>query len=320
MSDSYSQYNFNKYVKGNRLGPDQTLEDSLRDRISLWENNNLSSGVQQVFIYYGKPGVGKSWLLSYLRDRIFKNAVYVNLQDRKNFPSSMHFLRKFESGELKDTSSMKKLFLIDHVPDTRTDEALKLFEEKILIPYYQGGSLFIFAQQHPRNWCWSGAIPHPDAPFTLNGFNEKGRKELCKKYGISLNAKETLFNMQETYPLLVALKSDGASEIKVANEYLHYWLSQLDTPALDYFDDDIRFSGALTWLSSIADTQGLINLIQKLGRTDDHIDVRERLSQRQWVTPLDVWEEPVRTALQIWFRHNHSDLVRTLDVMNNRRS
>lgn len=320
MANSYSQYNFNKYVKGNRLGSGQTLEDSLRDRISLWENKNLSSGVRQVFIYYGKPGVGKSWLLSYLKDRVFKDAVYVNLQDRKNSPTAIHFLHKLECNALKDTSSMKKLFLIDHVPDITTDETLKLFEEKILIPYYQGGSLFVFAQQHPRNWCFSGSIPHPDAPYMLSGFNEKGKKELCRKYGVSLNSKEMLFNLQEIYPLLVALKSEGISEVKIADEYIRYWLSELDISALELFEDEMRFSGSLTWLSSMANTQGLIDIIQLLDRTDEHIDVRERLSQRQWVTPLDIWEEPVRTVLQFWFRNNHITLANTLDDMNKRRS
>lgn len=319
MSDSYLQYNYNRYVKGNRLGLDRPLEDHLHDRISLWDKNQLPRGAQQVFIYYGKPGVGKSWILSYLKDRVFQDAVHVNLKDRNNSPSPKHFLGTLETGILKNSSCKKRLFLIDHVPDVRTDDTLILFEEQILKPYYQEGSLFVFAQQHPRNWCFSGAIPHPDAPYMLNGFNEKGKKELCRKYGVSLNSKETLFSLQEIYPLLVSLKSDGESEIKIANEYIRHWLSELDTPALEFFEEEMRFSGALTWLSSMANTQGLIDIIQLLGRTDEHIDVRDRLSKRQWVTPLDIWEEPVRIVLQIWFRHNHSDLASTLDDMNKRR-
>ncbi|MEW6030731.1 MAG: hypothetical protein AB1554_14780, partial [Chloroflexota bacterium] len=220
--------------------------------------------------------------------------------------------REIEKLVPSSLSYKETLLLIDHVPNTRTDTYLQVFEKKVLIPCYEGGGLLIFACQHPRDWCWE-TIPHPPAPFVLGGFNDKGKKGLLKRHKLSPGTKSILLGSQETSPLLVWLHSQSNEDVEISEGYLRYWLSSTDRIALEKLNEELRLAGALTWLVSPTDVKGMIEIINILSEKVVHLRILETLSRRQWITPDDEWEESIRKVLNLWFRHHESDLARILD-------
>ncbi|MFZ5881992.1 MAG: hypothetical protein ACOY0R_21690 [Chloroflexota bacterium] len=306
-------YDRNKYVEGHRLGGKRSPEEILSDLIYSWRNNSLAKPTQRVFPLHGLPGTGKSWLLLYLADQVFNEAVYIDLNERRNYPTHIEFLNEMKK-KAKQGSFQKNLLLIDHVPDTKTDEYLKLFEEQVLIPYYNQGGLLIFAQQCLRNWCWD-ALPHPPPPFILSGFNQDSRKKLWKKYNLPIDAKDRFWELREISPLLISLRCQAKDIVEVAEVYLRYWLEHIDPPAIENLKRELRLAGALTWLDGMLDGSKMNEIIRLIDENQtNYLDMLYTLDQRQWIMPpSDEWVESIRTVLNLWFRQMEPELTKEMD-------
>lgn len=310
---TYTPYNSARYVEGkHRLLTGLSPEAIIQERIRLWKEHRFPDrSIQQVLSFYGKPGIGKSWFLQHIAE-INPEAVFIDLDDRKKAATAEQFIFDV-SGLLPSTlASRRYLLLIDHVPDVMTDGALRIFQERILFPMLEAGSLFVLACQYQRTWAWAASFPHPPSPLTLSGFDRQGRKELYRKYEIGGNPRDPYQSLFEVPPLLAELKRENSDDIVIAEAYLEYWLSQVAPVPKNKLDDELKLAGALAWLPSLADAQGMIVIIDLLGRDDDYINVLERFDRRQWISPSDVWEEPVRTFLRDWLTGKYPELAKKL--------
>lgn len=285
-------------------------EELLEERIRLWGEHNLINDFRRVIPFNGKPGAGKSCLLRYIEKQNPATAVYVDIENRREYKTPIEFVDVVN----KQVSS-KKLLLLDHVPDASNyGTYLETLEKKVLIPCFEEGGLLICAQMDPQNWCWED-LPHPSVLFELNGFDLNGRKQLFDKYKITPSNEDRLFSLTETLPLLVKMKSNYPQEEgKIVEKYLRHWLRRFDDVEDENFEKLMTWCGAVTWLNTLADKAGIRSIVSDLlQETVSHLDVVYGLAKRGWIAPSDEWQEPARTLLNEWVRHNRPDLAKTLD-------
>lgn len=323
MGIDLNPFDKSKYVKGNRHTDGVPQPESvIGERIRLWREKILETS-EHVFPICGLPGVGKSWLLKYFQDmryrRIRIQGTYLNLADLKSGMSAETFIsdmnRKINAGW---TMRGRHILLIDHVPSSSMDERLKKFENDVLYPKFEQGALMIMAQQNPYVWYWE-RLPHPP-PYYLHGFDVSGKRKLFQKLGLSIPKRRdigaALFSSTLTIPGLAALwdefKDGEDGEIRAAESYLTYWLEQVVPFDDNDLNEVLRLAGALSWLDSFWDVEGIESILEILGDSNNHLMIRDRLANYQWVTLQDTWVEPVKSLLQVWFRYQYPEFAAQL--------
>ncbi len=285
-------------------------EDVLEERIRLWHDNNLINDFRRVISFNGKPGAGKTCLLRYVEKQNSTTAAYVDMENRHEYNTPIAFVEAVQ----KQISS-KKLLLLDHVPDEpHYGVYLEELEKQVLIPCFEGGGLLISAQMDPQSWCWED-LPHLPVLFELKGFDLNGRMQLFDKYKIITSDQDRLFNLTETLPLLVKMKSKYPQEEgRVVEEYLRHWLRRFDYAEDGNFEQQVTLCGAMTWLDTLADKEGIRSIVSDpLQETVSHLDVVHQLAKRGWIASTDEWQEPARTLLKEWVRYKRPDLAKSLD-------
>lgn len=306
------------YRKLSRFDETKLIEEILKRQIEGWQKQPSLLPVDRIFPLFGNPGVGKTYLLQYLAEK--HNGVLIDLETRVNHATHVAFIhacgQKIESERTRN--GMKKLFLIDHVPEGNDDIYLDQFEDQILLPYLNQGSFFVMSQQDPDRWCWDSSLPHTP-PYVLHGFAASHKNDVLKGLAIGrtpeTDLEKKVFSMEEIYPLLVQKWVDPKGDVEHAcEEFLGHWIAQVEPISSEEQGRELKIAGAMSWLDSLIDSNRVGQIATAVGEEVDFENLRQTLGSRRWTAAFGRWEEPVRTILNVWFRCAEPELAKKLDA------
>lgn len=307
------------YLKLPRCDGAELIEETLKRQIDGWQKQPSLLPVDRIFPLFGNPGVGKTRLLEYMAEK--HNGVLIDLGtrllDHATHVAFIHDCRqKIESEHTR--KDMKKLFLIDHVPEGNDDIYLDEFQDKILLPYLKQESFFVMSQQDPDRWCWDSSLPHTP-PYILRGFADSRKSDVLKSLADgrrpASDLEKKIFNVEETYPLLVQKWDDLNGDIYHAcEEFLGHWIAQVEPIPAEEQGRELKIAGAMSWLDSLTDSNKVGQIATAVGEEVDFENLRKTLGGRRWTAAFGRWEEPVRTILNVWFRCAEPGLAEKLDA------
>lgn len=309
-----------KYIEFPRFGGTERIEDILERLIKDWREQSNSLPVDRIFPLFGNPGVGITCLLEHLADA--QKGILIDLAPRLNHATHNAFIQscrqKIESEHTH--KGVKKLFLVDHVPEGNDDDYLDEFQKKIFLPHLEQGSFFVMSQQDPDKWCWDPSLPHTP-PHILRGFAASHNNDVFKRLANGKTPESDLerkaFDVREIYPLLVQKWSELDGDIcRACGEFLGHWIAQVAPIPLppEAQMRELKIAGAMSWLDSVLDSSKVEDMAAKIEEEVDFAKLRETLGSRRWTAAFGRWEEPVRTILNVWFRCAEPALVEKLDA------
>lgn len=307
------------YRKLSRFDETELIEEILKRQIEGWQKQPSLLPVDRIFPLFGNPGVGSTYLLQYLAEK--HNGVLIDLKTRLlDHATHVAFIQscrqKIESERTR--KGMKKLFLIDHVPEGNDDIYLDEFQDQILLPYLKQESFFVMSQQDPDRWCWDPSLPHTP-PYVLHGFAASHKNDVLKGLAIGRmpvsELEKKLFSMKEIYPLMAQKWDDLNGDIdRACEEFLGHWIAQVEPIPAEEQRRELKIAGAMSWLDSLIDSDEVRQIAMAVGEEVGFEDLRQTLGSRRWTAAFGRWGEPVRTILNAWFRCAEPELAKKLDA------
>lgn len=292
------------------------IEQQFEKQIDDWRSNR-AGGLRSL---YAPPGGGKTWLLQ----RWVRKWPGAFFDLSENAGTSAEYVHRARERLAQMPGSF--IFYLDNVP-REVDEHIQAFQEEILQPALNRGSLVIQCQIHPNRTCWGGAIPHPH-PISIPGLTQAGIVVIRKKYGYAGPLSEVenlLFAGNETLPGLVTAWCQGLKDAKtgktILRDYLYTWWNRFEGQVTNSFSKQL-YPYAMLACRSLVDINELLHLLteeQKQNLESEGVSFAERglkltlkLKRLQWVQTDNSWYPPVAAVLKTWLLLRKPDLYQAL--------
>lgn len=291
------------------------------------EIKNSKNGKQATLcVVNGIHGIGKTWLLQYLRSsrngikqqvsRLLSSApsiYYIDLGKRhtKYNDSPQMFVKNIRDSN-QDFNKVTTL-LIDSVP-AEADDHIRAFEKDILVPHLMDDHGTVVMALQEISWPWE-IIPNDSGKIEMKGWDNNSLEEYIKTQQVNNQQiiwyKSKFQNSGNHIPLLIEYVIK-LSALKGIEQYLEDCLKLGDQ------NDDLLPTFALLAFTNEPRSSSfnrILDCVLSYELDPDATELFARLRNLRWIDVVEndgiqsyKWVEPIRTALMLWLEQNYPEL------------